>query len=78
MDKLRSKLEEKKISDDCYINTYITYDEKTYILEINYLEGKFISEKIFPNDFNGIVHMEEVRNNYRTERDVQRYFGIIG
>ncbi len=77
MDRLRSKLEEKKISDNCYINIYISYDEKTYILEINYLGGKFVTEKIFPNDFRGISEMEEVKNNYRNDNDVKRYFGII-
>lgn len=74
---LRSKLEEKKISDDCFLNTYITYDEQNYVLEINYLDGKFIAEKIFTNDFNGVANMEEVRNNYESERDVKKYFGII-
>jgi hypothetical protein len=74
---LKSKLEEEKICDTCSLNTYITYDEKNYILEINYLDGKFISEKIFTNDFNGISAMEEIKNQYRNENDVKKYFGII-
>lgn len=73
----KSKLEEKKICDECFLNTYITYDEKSYILEINYLDGRFVSEKYFPNDFNGISAMEEVKEQYRTEDDIKRYFNII-
>lgn len=74
---LKSKLEEEKICDTCSLSTYITYDEKNYILEINYLDGRFVSEKIFTNDFNGISAMEEIKNQYRNEDDVKRYFGII-
>lgn len=73
----RSKLEEKKISTNCIIKTYITGDEKTYILEIDYLQGKFVSEKRFSNDFKGIASMEEVKNLYKSEHDIQSYFGII-
>ena len=74
---LRSKLEEYKLSENCFLNTYITYDEKNYVLEINYLDGRFVAEKTFPNDYNGIGRMEEVKNQYRDENDVKRYFGII-
>lgn len=73
----KSKLEEKKISNNCVIKTYITSDEKSYILEIDYLQGKFIAEKIFSNDLKGIASMEEVKNLYRSEQDIQAYFGII-
>lgn len=75
--KSKSKLEEVKIGNSCFLNTYITNDELSYILEINYLEGKFVSEKKFSNDFNGIAYMEEVKSLYRNENDVKRYFGII-
>jgi hypothetical protein len=74
---LKSKLEEKKISDGCSLNTYITYDEQSYILEINYLDGKFVAEKIFPNNYMGIAEMEEVKGHYRNENDIKRYFDII-
>lgn len=73
----KSKLEEVKIGDNCFLNTYITNDELNYILEINYLEGKFVAEKHFSNDFNGIAYMEEVKSLYRNENDVKRYFGLI-
>lgn len=74
---LKSKLEEVKIGESCFLNTYISHDELNYILEINYLEGRFVAEKQFPNDFNGIAYMEEVKSLYRSEDDVKRYFGII-
>ena len=73
----KTELESKKISDDCFLKTYITHDEKTYILEINYKSGRFVSEKQFPNNFNGVAYMEEVKSCYRDENDVKRYFGII-
>lgn len=74
---LKTELESKELSKDCFLTTYITYDEKTYILEINYRDGRFVAEKQFPNDYNGIAHMEEIRNQYRNEDDVKRYFGLI-
>lgn len=74
---LKSELEQKKISKNCFLKTYITYDEKTYILEINYLDGKFIAERSFHNNYNGIAYMEEVKNQFRTEEDIRKYFDII-
>lgn len=74
---LKEKLEECKLSEDCFINTYITYDEKSYILEINYLEGRFVSEKTFPNNKSGVARMEEEKHVYRDENDVKRYFKLI-
>ena len=46
---LKSKLEEIKISNECFLNIYITYDEKYYVLEINYQKSLFIAEKQYPN-----------------------------
>lgn len=71
------KLEEKIICKNCVINTYIAQDEKNYILQIDYLQGKFISEKTFANDLNGIELMEETKNLFKTEYDIKEYFGII-
>ena len=74
---LKTELESKEITQDCFLRTYITYDEKTYILQIDYKDGKFIAEKQFPNDYNGIANMEEVKSQYRSEEDVRRYFDIF-
>lgn len=71
------KLEEKTICKNCVINTYIAQDEKNYILQIDYLQGKFVSEKTFANDLNGIELMEETKNLFKTEYDIKEYFGII-
>ena len=74
---LKSKLETYQLSDNCVINTYITYDENNYVLEIDYMNGKFTAEKTFINNYYGIAEMEEVRTQYRNEDDVKKYFGII-
>jgi hypothetical protein len=73
----RIKLEDKTISKNCIINTYINKNEEFYILEINYLKGKFISEKIFTNDLNGVELMEETIKLFKTEYDIKEYFGIF-
>lgn len=73
----RIKLEDKTISKNCIINTYINKNEEFYILEINYLKGKFISEKIFTNDLNGVELMEETIKLFKTEHDIKEYFGIF-
>lgn len=74
---LKTELESKEIAKDCFLRTYIAYDEKTYILQIDYKDGRFIAEKQFPNDYNGIVNMEEVKSQYRSEEDVKRHFDIL-
>jgi hypothetical protein len=73
----KSKLEEKVISKNCIIATYITKDERSYVLQINYLQGRFISEKLFSNDLDGIELMEEAKELFKTEYDIKEYFGII-
>ena len=74
---LKSELEKNIISDDCFVKIYITLDEERYVLELNYLEGKFIAERQFQNNMDGIADMEQVKDLYRNENDVKRYFGII-
>lgn len=74
---LKTKLEVKKISGDCFLATYITQSEQNYVLEINYREGKFVSEKMFPNNYLGIAEMEEIKNQYKDVNDVKKYFGIV-
>ena len=71
------KLEEKVISSNCTLNTYITRDERSYVLEINYLKGRFVSEKFFSNDLEGVELMEEAKELFKTEYDIKEYFGII-
>lgn len=73
----KSKLEEKIIAKDCIISVYITADESSYILQIDYLKGKFISEKFFSNDLKGIEYMEDTKELFKTEHDIKEYFGII-
>jgi len=73
----RFKLEEKVISKNCVLITHITKDERNYILEINYLKGRFVSEKLFSNDLDGIELMEETKELFKTEYDIKEYFGII-
>jgi len=74
---IKTFLEEKKVSEQCSLNTYITYDEENYVLEINYLDGKFVAEKQFSNSINGVARMEETISQIKNENDVKRYFGII-
>ena len=74
---LKTELESKRISENCYIKTYITHDESMYILQIDYKLGQFIAEKQFPNNYNGIASMEEIKNQYRNENDVKKHFGIL-
>lgn len=74
---IKYKLEERVISENCKLNTYITGDEQSYILEIDFLKGKFISQKTFPNNLGGIALMEEIKNIHKTELDIIEYFGIL-
>ena len=74
---IKNKLEQIKLSSECHLNIYITYDEKNYVLELNYQKSRFIAEKQFPNNFDGVARMENEKLKYRNEDDVKKYFGII-
>lgn len=73
---IKSKLESKKITDNFYINTYITYDETEYIMELDYMDSKFVAEKKFPNCQKGVDEMEEALKLYKNEQDIKKYFGL--
>jgi len=73
---LKSKLEEKKISDQAKLVTYVSYDDEHLYFEINYLNGKFVSEKVFPNNYKSVELIEELKQQYRNEHDVKKHFGI--
>jgi hypothetical protein len=75
---LKNKLEEiEVVPEKCYLNIYIRADESSYVLEINYMKGKFIAEKNFPVNQKGVEAMEEIKNQYKSELDFRRYFEII-
>ena len=74
---LKSELEKVDISENSFLKVYIAIDEENYVLELNYLNGQFISEKFFPNNIDGVASMEEIKNLYRSENDIKRYFGLI-
>ena len=69
---LTTELESIQISDESFVKIHITCDEKIYVLEINYLDGRFVAEKQFPNNFNGIANMEETKSQFKCENDVRR------
>ncbi len=77
MDFSNTKLESNRIGDNCYINIHITQNEESYIFELNYKEGRFISERVFPNTRDGVAAMEEMKDAYKNENDVLKYFGLI-
>lgn len=73
----KTKLESNKLSDKCFINIYITKNEAAYVLELDYLSGRFVAQKTFPNNLDGVAYMEETRDLFKNEDDVKKYFGII-
>lgn len=74
---IKTQLDSNSFSKDCFVATYITPDEKTYIFEINYLDGKFVCERTFPNSREGVAAMEEFKCTYKCELDVRKHFGLI-
>lgn len=73
----KTKLECNKLSDKCFVNVYISKNETSYILELDYLNGRFVAQKIFPNSLDGVAYMEETRGLFKSEDDIKKYFGII-
>lgn len=73
----KTKLESNRLSEKCFINIYISKNEKMYILELDYLNGRFVAQKNFPNSLDGVAYMEETRDLFKNEEDVKKYFGII-
>lgn len=76
MDLLKTKLEELSVSEKAKLTTYVSYDDEHLILEMDYLNGKFIMEKTFPNNYKGVEQIEELKQLYKTEYDVKRYFNL--
>lgn len=74
---IKNKLEQLEICKNCLLNLYINTDESLYILEIDYMDGKFIAERNFPVSQSGVAKIEEVKELYKDENDFKKHFGII-
>lgn len=54
----------------------ITTDEEDLFLIIDYMDGRFMIEKRFHNNFWGVEQMNVERNKFNTEEKVIQYLGI--
>lgn len=54
----------------------VAYDESKVFLEINYMNGKFILQKTFTNNYVGINELETTRKEFNNEEKVKEHFGI--
>lgn len=71
------ELEQQKVDNNCVIKTFLTTDEKYYVLQLNYMNGRYIAEKTYTNNIMGVGYMEEFKQLYRSEHDFKKHFGFI-
>jgi hypothetical protein len=77
IDSYKIELEQQKIDHNCVIKTFLTKDERYYILQLNYMGGKYVAEKTYSNNMIGVGYMEEFKQLYRNEYDFKKYFGFV-
>jgi hypothetical protein len=77
IDSQKIELEQQKIDTNCVIKTFLTPDERYYILQLSYMDGRYVAEKSYTNDVVGVGYMEEFKQLHRSEYDFKKYFGFI-
>jgi hypothetical protein len=73
----RKVIDQSVIEDEnLVITTLMDYNEEKIFLKVDYLDGKFIIEKQFRNNYIGIDEFEKTKNNLMSEESVKAYFGM--
>lgn len=73
---IKINLETKVISDNIVQTTYMSPNEETVHLTINYMNGKYIIDKAFQNNYWGKKELEKVMKNFDTEEKVKKHFKL--
>lgn len=72
----RQVIEEYEPADNVKIQISVTYDETRVYLDVLYLEGKFTIQRNYPNNYIGLQNLEEDKQEFETEEQVKKYFGL--
>lgn len=66
----------KKINENLVHRFYESLDKSVNILEVDYLNKKFVIEKSFKNNYAGNEELQEKIKEFNTEDKVKQYFGL--
>lgn len=72
----RKDVKEKKISDNLTLITSKSYNEERIYLQVNYNNGKFTIERVFPNNITGYEDFKKQYDIFKSEEKVKEYLGL--
>jgi len=72
----RITIEKNKLSDNLLHKISVSSDEENVFLVIDYMDGKFVIEKIFRNNPMGLSEMEAVMESLDDDEKIKKYLKI--
>jgi hypothetical protein len=72
----RTVLEKRQITTDLLHQISISMNEEQVFLTVDFMDGKFMIEKVFKNSFIGLIQMNEECEKLNDEAKVFRYLRI--
>lgn len=72
----RSTIEKRELTDNLIHKIQITTDEESLFLVVEYMDGRFIIEKNFKNNYIGLEAMNQTCEKFDTEEKIKQYLGI--
>jgi len=73
---MKTTLEQTRISEDLSYKIQISPDEEVVYLSVNFMNGRFIVEKTFRNNYNGLEKLKKSISLLNTEEKVIEYLKI--
>ncbi len=72
----RSILEKNTLTDNLFYQLQMSSDEERIFLVVDYMDGKFIIEKNFKNNYIGLDLLDRECEKFNTEAKVTKYLGL--
>ena len=69
-------IEEIQITNNLKHTTYVAYDESKIFLEVNFMDGKYIIQKTFKNNYIELETYEKVRKDLDSDERIIEYLNL--
>ena len=73
---VKQMLEKHNITENLQHVINITLDQQYLSVRVDFRNGKFVTEKIFPNNIFGLESLQEFKDSMNTEDKVKAYFKL--
>ena len=74
----RTVIEKSELTENLIHKVAVSSNEERVYLIVEYMEGHFVIEKTFKNNFTGLEMMRTVSERFDTEEKIREYLNLDG